>query len=72
MNQIKEKWARLSLVPVSMMVAASAHAGPIDTLLDAIDISGVSAKVTAVATVIVGIALVMKGPVIAKRLISRI
>jgi hypothetical protein len=37
-----------------------------------VDLSGVSTKVGAAALLIVGIALVFKGPAIAKRVISKV
>lgn len=50
----------------------SAHAAGIDDLFAEVDLSGIATKVTALAVVIVGIALVMKGPAIVKRIIAKI
>ncbi|KGG88611.1 membrane protein [Comamonas thiooxydans] len=43
-----------------------------DDLFAEVDLSGIATKVTALAVVIVGIALVMKGPAIVKRIIAKI
>lgn len=50
----------------------SAHAAGLDDLFAEVDLSGIATKVTALAVVIVGIALVMKGPAIVKRIIAKI
>ena len=59
---------------VGALAFVSAHAaeGGIDSLFDGVDLSGISAKVLAMAAVIVTIALVIKGPSIVKRIISKI
>jgi len=44
----------------------------ISSLFDSVDLSGISAKVMALAVTIVGIALVIKGPTIVKRLIAKL
>ena len=51
---------------------ASAHAAGIDDLFDAVDLSSTGAKITAMALLIVGIALTIKGPSIVKRIIAKI
>lgn len=51
---------------------ARAQATGIDTLFDAVDLSGLSTKILALAVLIVGIAFVLKGPSIVKRIISKI
>ena len=56
---------------MAMAVSAS-HAAGMDDLFDAVDVSGMATKVTALAVVIVGIALVMKGPSVVKRIIAKI
>lgn len=56
---------------MAMAVTASQAAG-MDDLFDAVDVSSVATKVTALAVVIVGIALVMKGPSVVKRIIAKI
>ncbi len=45
---------------------------PIDTILDAVSLDGLATKLTALAIVVVGIALVFKGPALAKRIISKV
>ncbi len=57
---------------LALSTAARAQGTGIDTLFDAIDLSGISAKVMALGVLIVGIALVFKGPALAKRIISKI
>ncbi|MEQ6436725.1 hypothetical protein V8Z74_17105 [Comamonas sp. w2-DMI] len=59
---------------VGALAFASAHAAGtgIDSLFDEVDLSGIAAKITALAVIIVGIALVMKGPAIVKRIIAKI
>lgn len=44
----------------------------IDALFDTVDLSGIEAKVMALALVIVAIALAFKGPTLVKRIISKI
>ena len=68
------KFARLSLGSAAAMGMAS-HAFAVDgitTALAAVDLSGVATAVGAVALVIVAIALVFKGPDIAKRVIRKV
>lgn len=57
---------------VGSLAFVSAHAAGIDDLFDAVDLSSTGAKITALAVVIVGIALVIKGPSIVKRIIAKI
>lgn len=64
--------AKVATVGALALAGASSYAAGLDDLFDAVDISGVSAKVTALAVLIVGIAFVMKGPSIVKRIISKI
>lgn len=59
----------LALAPLGVFAQ---EANPISDLLDGVDLAGVATKVAAVAVTIVAIALAIKGPSIAKRLISRI
>lgn len=54
------------------MAMTASHAAGMDDLFDAVDVSGIATKVTALAVVIVGIALVMKGPSVVKRIIAKI
>ncbi len=59
----------LALAPMAMAQQAQA---PIDTILDAVSLDGISAKLVALATIVVGIALVFKGPDLAKRIIRKV
>jgi hypothetical protein len=66
-------YTKAVLVPATLAVAASSsHAAGIDEFLDAVDLSGVSTKVTAVCLLVVSIALVFKGPDLAKRVIRKV
>ena len=67
-----EKAALMGTTGAVMLVGAMPAHASIDTLFDEIDLSGVAAKVTAAAVVIVGIAFLIKGPSVVKRLISKI
>jgi len=58
----------LALAPFAMAQSVS----PIDTILDAVSLDGISAKLVAFAVVVVGIALVFKGPDLAKRIIRKV
>jgi len=51
---------------------AQTSTGGVDAALDAVDLSGVATKVGAAALLIVGIALVFKGPDLAKRVIRKV
>jgi len=70
---IARKFGAKAVAATGMAMAVSAsHAAGIDDLFDAVDVAGIAAKVTALALVIVGIALVMKGPSVVKRIIAKI
>lgn len=70
---IARKFGAKAVAATGMAMAVTAsHAAGIDDLFDAVDVSSVSTKVTALAVVIVGIALVMKGPSVVKRIIAKI
>ena len=75
-NQARKYGAKIAAVPTLLFVAVSARADAgatgIDAVLDSIDLSGLGTKVAALAVVIVGIALVFKGPDIAKRIIRKV
>lgn len=58
----------LALAPMAMAQTTT----PIDTILDAVSLDGISAKLVALATIVVGIALVFKGPDLAKRIIRKV
>lgn len=51
---------------------AQTAGNPIVTVLDAVGLTGVSASIAALALVIVAIALTMKGPDVAKRIIRKV
>lgn len=55
-----------------LVLSAQSHAAGLDDVFDAVDLSTVATKVGALAVAIVGIALVVKGPSIVKRIIARI
>lgn len=71
---VKLNAAKFGAGVTAMTVAAASHAQStgINEVLDAVDLSGISAKVGAAALVIVAIALVFKGPTLAKRIISKV
>lgn len=72
---MNKMFARLSgLGALTALVASQAHAAGdgITAALGAVDLSGVATAVGAVALVIVAIALVFKGPDIAKRVIRKV
>ena len=54
------------------LLANAQSATGIDAALDAVDLSSIATKVGAAGLLIVGIALVFKGPVLAKRIISKV
>lgn len=59
----------------AMTLSAAAFAqstSPIDTILDGVSLDGIATKLTALAVIVVGIALVFKGPTLAKRIISKV
>ena len=70
----KNKFARFALIGAAVGGMAN-HAFAVDGItsaLAAVDLSGVATAVGAVALVIVAIALVFKGPDIAKRVIRKV
>lgn len=69
---LRDRSTEAALAVVAMVAATSAHAAGIDDLFAEVDLSGIATKVTALAVIIVGIALVMKGPAIVKRIIAKI
>jgi len=52
--------------------AAFAQSTGVESLFDSVDLSGISAKILALGLLIVGIALILKGPSIVKRIIAKI
>lgn len=71
---MNKQFARLSLLTAAALgMANQAFAvDGITTALTAVDLSGVATAVGAVALIIVAIALVFKGPDIAKRVIRKV
>ena len=71
---LKNKFARLALISAAIggMTSQAFAVDGITTALAAVDLSGVATAVGAVALVIVAIALVFKGPDIAKRVIRKV
>jgi len=57
---------------MTLSAAAFAQSSPIDTIMDAVSLDGIATKLTALAVIVVGIALVFKGPALAKRIISKV
>lgn len=68
------KFARVSVAPLGLFAAMQARAADngITTMLTAVDLSTVATAVTAIALIVVAIALVFKGPDIAKRVIRKV
>ncbi|MEC5213390.1 hypothetical protein RCH06_001936 [Polaromonas sp. CG_9.5] len=66
--------AKLALATTGYLAAASAFAQStgLDAALDAVDLSGIAVKVGAAGLLIVGIALVFKGPDLAKRIVRKV
>lgn len=74
---IARGYTKAVLVPATLLVAAGTASAQttssgLDQFFDAIDLSGVNAKVVAAGLLIVGIALVFKGPDLAKRVIRKV
>lgn len=57
---------------VTLSTGAFAQSTGIDSILDAVSLSGIETKVVAACLLIVGIALVFKGPDLAKRIIRKV
>lgn len=73
-NTMKRYGAKIAAagVALSLSGAAMAQATGIDAVLAAVGLSGIETTVTALALVIVAIALVFKGPDLAKRIIRKV
>lgn len=72
---VQSKTARLATVAAAGLASVNAFAvggDGITAALDAVDLSGVATAVGAIALVVVAIALVFKGPDIAKRVIRKV
>ena len=70
----KALFLRLSALPALAFATGAARAADngITTMLAAVDLAGVSTAVGAICLVVVGIALIFKGPDIAKRVIRKV
>ncbi len=62
----------VGLVASSAIASAQSASDGISSALDAVDLSGVATKVGAAALIVVAVALVFKGPDIAKRVIRKV
>jgi len=75
-KQIKKYGSRALVAVGAAAIGTSAMAqtatNPIVQMLEAIGLDGVTAAVIAAGLVIVGIALALKGPTVAKRVISKV
>ena len=71
-NLARKYGAKIVAATGTAMAVTASHAAGMDDLLDSIDLSGIATKIGAIALVIVGIALVMKGPSVVKRIIAKI
>lgn len=69
----RSTYARVAALPVLALASVAAHAtGPLDAAFAAVDLSGVAVSVGAATLLIIGIALVFKGPALAKRVIRQV
>lgn len=75
MNLARKYGAKVAVASTSLALAPFAMAqatSPIDTILEAVTLDGISGKLVAMAVIVVGIALVFKGPDLAKRIIRKV
>lgn len=74
MNIARRFGARVGVFAAAVSASAMSFAAGtgIDAALDSVDLTGVSVKVGAAALLIVGIALVFKGPDLAKRVVRKV
>ena len=73
----KNLFAKLAVLSAASMTLfgnayAQAASTGISAAMDAVDLSGIATKVSAVGVLIIAIALVFKGPALAKRIISKV
>lgn len=73
----KNFFAKLAVLSAASMtlvgnVYAQAASTGISAALDSVDLSGIATKVSAAGLLIIAIALVFKGPALAKRIISKV
>jgi hypothetical protein len=75
LKEIEMKFAQKLMLATGIAMSsaiASAQTTGFDAVLDAVDLAGVATKIGALAVLIVGIALVFKGPDLAKRIIRKV
>lgn len=74
MNAMKPYGAKIAAAGTALTLSTGAFAQStgIESILDAVALTGVEAKIIAFCLVIVGIAMVFKGPDLAKRLIRKV
>lgn len=68
----KNQGAKLATAAALVAATASAHANPIVTMIEGVDLAGVSTAVVAAGVLIVGIALAFKAPDVAKRAVRKV
>lgn len=73
-NAMKRYGAKIAAagVALSLSSAAMAQSTGIDSILDAVGLGSLEAKITASCLLIVALALVFKGPDLAKRIIRKV
>lgn len=71
-NSLRNLSTRIAVAAMVAMSSVAANAAGIDDVFDAVDLAGIATKVGALALVIVAIALVFKGPDLAKRIIRKV
>lgn len=72
LNQARKYGAKIAVASSGLMFAALSHADGITDSLDAVDLSGIATKVGAAGLAIIAVALVFKGPDLAKRVIRKV
>lgn len=70
-NNMAAKAAAASLI-LGATVMQSAHAAGFDDFIDAVDLTGLSAKVVAAGLLVVGIAIAFKGSDLGKRVVRKV
>lgn len=73
-NVAKKYGAKIAAAGAALTLSTGAFAQStgIDSILDAVSLAGIETKVVAACLLIVGIALVFKGPDLAKRIIRKV
>lgn len=73
-TSVKRQGAKIVAAGSALMLsgAAMAQSTGIDAVLDAVSLGGIETKITAFCLLVVGIALVFKGPDLAKRIIRKV